>query len=53
MGKLDGRTAIVSGSARGIGARTAAALAGEGANVVITDVLEDQGRTTMAELQAA
>ena len=53
MGKLDGRTAIVSGSARGIGAKTAAALAREGANVVITDVLEDQGQTTVAELQAA
>ena len=52
MGKLDGRIAIVSGSARGIGAKTAKALAAEGAGVVVTDRLEEVGRTTVAEIEA-
>ena len=33
MGRLDGKAAIVTGASRGIGAATAAALAGEGARV--------------------
>lgn len=53
MGKLDGRTAIVSGSARGIGAKTAKALAAEGANIVVTDRLEDVGRATVGEIEEA
>lgn len=38
MGKLENRVAIVTGSARGIGAATATKLAGEGARVVVADV---------------
>lgn len=40
MGKLDGRVAIVTGAAQGIGATYAAALAAEGANVLATDILD-------------
>ena len=40
MGRLDGKTAIVTGSGRGIGAKMAQHLAKEGANVVVTDVLD-------------
>lgn len=40
MGRLDGKTAIVTGGARNIGAVYARALAAEGARVVITDVLD-------------
>ena len=42
--RLEGRVAIVSGGARGMGATEAILLASEGASVVIGDVLEDEGR---------
>jgi meso-butanediol dehydrogenase/(S,S)-butanediol dehydrogenase/diacetyl reductase len=38
MGKLDGRTCVVTGAGRGIGRGIAARLAQEGANVAIADV---------------
>jgi 3alpha(or 20beta)-hydroxysteroid dehydrogenase len=50
MGKLDGRVAIVTGGARGQGAAEAALFAEEGAAVVITDVLADEGEKTAAEI---
>jgi 3-oxoacyl-[acyl-carrier protein] reductase len=39
-GKLDGKVAVVTGGARGIGGEIATALAAEGADVVIADVLD-------------
>ncbi|MGE0744709.1 MAG: SDR family NAD(P)-dependent oxidoreductase [Rhodospirillales bacterium] len=39
MGRLDGRAAIVTGAAEGIGVEYAKALAGEGARVMVCDVL--------------
>src|SRR5215471_18705470 len=50
MGKLEGRVAIVTGGARGQGAAEAALFAEEGAAVVITDVLVDEGEKTAAEI---
>lgn len=50
MGELDGRVALVTGGARGQGAAEARAFAGEGATVVITDVLDEQGEQTAGEL---
>jgi 3alpha(or 20beta)-hydroxysteroid dehydrogenase len=43
MGKLDGRTIVLTGAARGQGAAEAAAMAAEGGDVIATDILDDEG----------
>ena len=43
---LEGRKALVTGGAKGLGAGMAEALATAGASVMIGDVLEDEGRAT-------
>ncbi len=53
MAKLSGRTAIVTGGARGIGGATAQALAEAGAAVLVTDVLEEAGAATTAGIRKA
>ncbi len=50
MGKLDGRVALITGGARGQGAAEAALFASEGAAVVVTDVLDDDGKKTAASV---
>ena len=50
MGKVDGKVAIVTGAAQGMGAAHATALVREGARVLLTDVREDQGRQLAKEL---
>ncbi|MGW7407090.1 SDR family NAD(P)-dependent oxidoreductase [Streptomyces sp. NPDC054833] len=52
MGKLDGRVVIVTGAARGQGEQEARLFAGEGARVVLTDVLDDRGEELAKELGA-
>ena len=47
MGDLEGRVALVTGGARGIGAATAKALAAAGAKVVVADV-SDANETASA-----
>ncbi len=51
-GRLDGRVALVSGTARGIGAAIARTFALEGATVVGIDVLEELGRMAAAAVVA-
>src|SRR5918998_147522 len=41
--RLEGRTALVTGGARGIGEAHVRALAAEGARVAVCDLLEDDG----------
>jgi len=53
MNRLDGKVAFLSGAARGIGGATATLMASVGAKVVIGDVLEERGRQTVREIEAA
>lgn len=53
MGRLDGKIAIITGAARGQGAAEARRFVAEGARVMVTDVLDDEGQTLVDELGAA
>ena len=53
MSCLDGKVALISGAARGIGGETARLMAQAGARVLIGDVLDEQGRQTVAAINAA
>jgi NAD(P)-dependent dehydrogenase (short-subunit alcohol dehydrogenase family) len=52
-GDLAGKTVVVTGAARGIGAAFARAFCGAGANVVIADVAVPEGERLAGELDAA
>ena len=53
MGLLTGKTAIVTGAARGIGKAIAMKFAAEGANIAFTDlVIDENGKNTEAEIAA-
>jgi 3alpha(or 20beta)-hydroxysteroid dehydrogenase len=51
--RLSGKTAIVTGGARGLGASIAADIVAEGGNVMICDLLEEEGRAVAATLGEA
>jgi NAD(P)-dependent dehydrogenase (short-subunit alcohol dehydrogenase family) len=50
---LDGKVAIVTGGARGIGRAYAQGIADAGAAVLVVDLLEDEGRETVKAIEAA
>jgi len=50
MNRLDGKTALISGASRGIGAATAALMINAGANVIIGDILKNKGEETAKKL---
>lgn len=52
MGKLDGKAAIITGAARGIGAAAARLFAAEGAKVMLADVLAQPLEALAAEIGA-
>lgn len=52
MGKLDGRVALITGAARGIGKQIALQFAREGADVVLDDLLVDELEATSREVTA-
>ena len=53
MNRLDGKVALISGAARGIGAETARLMVEAGAKVGVADVLDERGRETVRALTSA
>lgn len=50
--KLEGKVAVITGGARGIGKASALAMAREGADIGICDLLASEGRETVEEIEA-
>ncbi len=53
MGRLDGKTALITGAARGMGVATAQLFVQEGARVLMGDVLDEAGKAAADELGEA
>ncbi|MEM9725029.1 MAG: glucose 1-dehydrogenase [Pseudomonadota bacterium] len=50
MGRLQGKIALITGGARGLGEAMGRAMAAEGAAVALTDLLEEEGTRVAADL---
>src|SRR5690348_6447062 len=53
MGRLDGKVALITGAASGMGKVSASLFASEGAAVVVADVSDGAGNETAREIEAA
>jgi len=51
--RLEGKVALITGAASGMGASMARIFAGEGAKVVVADVLEEEGKGVVADITRA
>jgi len=52
-GRLEGKVALITGAGSGMGRSAAELFAGEGARVVVTDVVDDAGNAAVAAVRAA
>src|SRR5271167_4879463 len=52
MGKLEGKVAVITGAASGMGRATALRFAKEGAAVVVADLNSQEGEATVTEIAA-
>ena len=53
MARLEGRVALITGGANGIGKTTATRIAAEGSSVVIADVQDEAGAAVIAEIKGS
>lgn len=53
MGRVDGKVALITGGARGLGEATGRVMADEGATVILSDVLDDAGNELAASITDA
>ena len=51
MGRLKGKVALITGASKGMGAAEARLFAEEGANVIISDILDAEGRKVEADIK--
>ncbi len=52
MGRVEGKIALITGGARGLGEAQARTMASEGASVILTDVLDDDGNALAASIRS-
>src|SRR5919198_4811734 len=53
IGRLDGKVALITGGASGMGMVASRLFAGEGAKIVLTDVADEAGEAVASEIEAA